>query len=254
MTDLHCHILPGIDDGAHDEGSAEQMLSLEVKEGVDRIALTSHFDCETEETDRFVEARDRAFEKLFGIVTKNSPAFNKIEFKKASEVLFSPKLAELDLKPLCIEGTPYILIEFPSSRRPFFLRETLYRIQGKGFVPVIAHVERYSFATDDLKTVKSMVDAGIYFQVNAQPLYSDRKKSKFLMKLIEWNLVHVIASDAHSPKDRAPNLMRGMDAVAHALGEDAVSRLKENADAIFRGAIPEPFNAYEPKKVFGKWK
>lgn len=102
MTDLHCHILPGIDDGAKDVSVSLELLHKEYEDGVRNIAFTSHFNSERTTVEAFLEKRAAAYARLTEALKEEPMDFR---FKLGSEVYFSPKLCELDAKALCMGDT-----------------------------------------------------------------------------------------------------------------------------------------------------
>lgn len=109
MTDLHCHILPNIDDGAKDVSISLRLLEKEYADGVRNIAFTSHFNSEWTTPDAFLQKRAAAYETLTAALP-TGPEAMQFRFKLGCEVYFSPKLCELDAKALCIGDTSYMLV------------------------------------------------------------------------------------------------------------------------------------------------
>lgn len=142
MTDLHCHILPNIDDGAKDVSISLRLLEKEYADGVRNIAFTSHFNSEWTTPDAFLQKRAAAYETLTAALP-TGPEAMQFRFKLGCEVYFSPKLCELDAKALCIGDTSYMLVEFPTTHKPHFIRQTFALLQEQGVLPLIAHIERY---------------------------------------------------------------------------------------------------------------
>ena len=144
MTDLHCHILPNIDDGAKDVSISLRLLEKEYADGVRNIAFTSHFNSEWTTPDAFLQKRAAAYETLTAALP-TGPEAMQFRFKLGCEVYFSPKLCELDAKALCIGDTSYMLVEFPTTHKPHFIRQTFALLQEQGVLPLIAHIERYPY-------------------------------------------------------------------------------------------------------------
>ena len=134
MTDLHCHILPGMDDGAKDTAVSLELLHREYEDGVRNIAFTSHFNSERTTVDAFTAKRQAAFEQLTAALEGQPMQF---DFKLGAEVFFSPGLCELDTRALCMGDTAYLLLEFPTTHKPHFIRQTLYNLQQRGIVPLV---------------------------------------------------------------------------------------------------------------------
>lgn len=243
MTDLHTHILPGMDDGAKDILSARTLLEKEYLQGVRNVALTSHFHCEGESVDDFLLRRERSFTELSASVPEG------MSLKLGSEVFFSPQLVSFEVERLCLEGTNVLLLELPVLRKPVFVKEVLSNLRSRGIVPMLAHVERYLYVQDDPAILMEWRKLGALIQVNARSLM-DKGSA---MKLIKWGFADVIASDTHSTQHRPPDLRRGLDAVAKALGAEKAMELERNAARIFSGRdVPKRF-VHMPKRIFGVW-
>ena len=217
MTDLHCHILPGMDDGAKDTAVSLELLRREYEDGVRNIAFTSHFNSERTTVDAFTAKRQAAFEQLTAALEGQPMQF---DFKLGAEVFFSPGLCELDTRALCMGDTAYLLLEFPTTHKPHFIRQTLYNLQQQGIVPLIAHIERYPYVLEDPTLLYDWVAAGAYAQINAGALL-EPKLCKKLCKFIQWGLVHVISTDTHSPDKRPPRMAQGVQQLEKLLGKCA---------------------------------
>lgn len=159
MTDLHCHILPNIDDGAKDVSISLRLLEKEYADGVRNIAFTSHFNSEWTTPDAFLQKRAAAYETLTAALP-TGPEAMQFRFKLGCEVYFSPKLCELDAKALCIGDTSYMLVEFPTTHKPHFIRQTFALLQEQGVLPLIAHIERYPYVLEDPTLLYNWVAAG----------------------------------------------------------------------------------------------
>ena len=251
MTDLHCHILPDMDDGAQNEEISLALLQKEYKGGVRQVMLTSHFYPDRMTLDSFHTKRRYSFERLKrSIATKGG--FDCLKLKLGAEVRFSPALAEMDVRKLCFEGTDYLLLELPFLQRPYLLKETLYKLQSMGITPILAHVERYGYLMEDLRELYDWIAAGGYAQVNAETILNADQTGKTAVRLIQWNLVQIIASDAHSLNRRPPNMSEGLDYISEIYGDQLADTLEENSDRIFNGEYIDTTDAYCPKKILGK--
>ena len=252
IADLHCHILPRLDDGPKNESESIELLKEEYQGGIQEIALTSHYDCEDMALNNFLEKREDSYRSLHLFLKDSDFNGNFISMKKAAEVKFSPNLCNIDLKPLCIEGTEFLLLELPYMRTPY-LDETIFHIQSRGITPIIAHIERCQYIMDDLSLLCNLVEKEVIVQMNANTILNNRHKTKFFLKLIKWNLVHILASDAHSMQRRPPNLSEAIRKVFDCLGEAAAENLCSASHLIFNGIRPEFGSVYCPKKMFWRW-
>lgn len=251
MTDLHCHILPGIDDGAKDEQASLELLRREWSDGVRNIAFTSHFHFERTTLEEYLHYRNEAYSRLLAAVAGTDMKFN---FKLGAEVYFSSGLNSMNAKALCIENTNYMLMEFHTSHRPHFIIETLDNLVAAGITPIIAHVERYSYAMEDLTLVSEWVEAGAVIQTNAGSIIRNDKTTKTLLKMIKWDLVHLISTDTHSMDKRPPKMLEALKIIDKKLGRDTVERLVSNGDKVFNNIELDIDEVYYPRKFLGNWR
>lgn len=254
FTDLHSHILPGMDDGARDPAESAKMLRAELEMGVERIALTSHFRIDRESPEAFADRRERAWEALMAELENNEKTACAPVLKKAAEVTYFPGLVESDLSKLCIEGTKTVLVELPMGAEPFRFDETICGLRLRGYDPILAHIERCDKLISDPSRIYELVENGVYIQINAGTLLSRGRSAAFCLDLIRWGLVHVIASDAHGPESRAPNLGRAVEYIEKKLGKGAYDALEAVSAGLFAGESPEAPYPYCPRKVLGRWR
>lgn len=248
MTDLHSHILPGIDDGARDETVSSALLQAQRDSGVTQIACTPHFYFERQTIEEFCEKRDAAKQRLFTLCAEK---LKGVTVKVGAEVLFSPGLLELDLAPLCLENTNIMLIELPTSYYPLWTNDILYRLGGLGVVPLVAHVERYPYVMENPNLLLDWISAGAYIQVNATSLVQHKKRRELIFKMIRHRLVHVIATDTHSPTKRPPLMEKAMALIEKNCGKQICMEMIQSADALFAGEIPDLAEATVMKQLFG---
>ena len=200
LTDHHCHILPGIDDGSDSIETSLAMVSLMREQGVERIVATSHFYAHREgSVAHFLEKRDDAFRRLMAA----EPAVRNILL--GAEVAIERGLSELPgIEKLAIQGTNLILLEFPYKGYESWMAEELDNVAVKYDLEVIvAHVHRYLelYTKDDLETLLGM---NAIFQINNEA-FGNRKEKKFVKRLIKEGYPLIFGSDAHNMRSRKPN-------------------------------------------------
>lgn len=247
VTDLHCHILPQIDDGAKDAATAIEMLKMEYESGISQIVLTPHFDCERTDLISFLHKRNEKWGNFVSIPEMTKLA--GLQIKLGAEVRYSPNLVHIDVRKLCAGETGFLLLELPADRMPPFFDETIYHLQSIGIKILLAHIERYSYIMNHPTILCKWVDREIFTQINASTLLKKDKRAKICRKLIDWNLVHAVASDAHSTKKRPPILMNGL----HTLSKEAQKKMIANTNAVFDGQPPEISSIYCPRHILGIW-
>lgn len=246
LIDLHCHILPGIDDGAKNTDVSMQLLEQERNSGVVGICFTPHFYYERISIDEFLANRHQAFSLL---KEKIQASGLKMAFKTGAEVYFTPALPSLDLKKLAIYGTNYLLLELPTSFHPSGIEELLYEIQQRGYTPILAHVERYPYVCENPSLLYEWVSGGALAQINASGLIRNGHTAKLLDKFIGWNLVHLLCTDAHHPEKRPAQLKAGFDT----LPVDVQNYFQKNAINVFLGDDVQLKDPIKPKYRFGRW-
>lgn len=201
-TDMHCHILPHIDDGASTMQEALDMLRLEYKQGVRSVLLTPHYRRGYFETAR--ETVQEQFERLRRCAVEKKidvELYLGCEFYRMDQM--QERLALDDRYR--INGTRYILLEFsPEDLADTIWRYTVDLLIG-GYRPVIAHAERYQ-AIKDIRLVRKLTDAGAYIQINAGSIIGRNGWSakRLCRKLLKEELVHLVGSDAHGIGERSP--------------------------------------------------
>lgn len=250
MTELHCHILPNIDDGAKDIKASINLLKLEKENNVKRLVYTPHFKSYEKSLDQFILEREKSSDELSTVLTESLTIQNT---KLGAEVYLTPDLIELDMTKLCIEDTNYMLIEFSQEFNSSWIEDVLYEAELQGIVPIIAHIERYPYAMEDLSFVSELIDKGCIIQTNAPTILRGDKCSKLIIKMISWGLIHIIASDTHSVHRRPPKLQEAFNCISKKLNEDVSRKLEQNAEDIFNGLEIEFEDIHYPRKILGRW-
>lgn len=229
ITDLHCHILPGIDDGAKDLETAVSLLKEQKAQGVEQIVFTPHFWSWQKSLSRFVKDRYQAAAQLEGILNELD-----IRWSAGAEVRMTPDLLKLDLTPLNIVDTPYFLLEWPFNQFPVYGREVVDRIEDAGYIPIFAHIERYDYFWKSPQELDDYIDEGIVCQINPGILINSETR-KYALKMIKDGYVHVLSSDTHNMDSRPPHLKLAYQIVEKNLGRKYSERLRINADRVFHG-------------------
>ena len=169
--------------------------------------------------------------------------------KMGAEVYFTTALPSLDLSVLAFAKSNYILIEFPTTCHPAGIDETLYGVRQRGYTPILAHVERYPFVAEDPTLLYNWVSEGCLAQINASGLLREGRTAHWLQKLLDWNLVHLLCTDAHSMDTRPPNLAAGYSKLPSPIAR----RLRRNGIEVYLGNDLVPPEPTKPKYRFGHW-
>ena len=251
MTDLHSHMLPGMDDGAQSPEDSLSLLRMECLQGVSQVALTSHYRPDKESVQDFLKRRQKAAEQLRSALDGQGLP---VTLKLGAEVFYSSSLAQMDgVEALCLEGTNLLLVEFSPGLYPREAADTLYQLTLQGILPLIAHVERYAFVRNDPNLLAEWIEAGACTQMNATSLVAHVKQRKLLISMLRHNLIHVMATDTHSTAKRPPMLDKAMAMVEQHCGQDIAKALQSRADALFHGREPQLPDPVRVKKFLGRW-
>lgn len=224
FVDMHCHIIPGVDDGAKDIEETKKMLYMAHRDGIRYIVATPHFHPKRGEA-----SHEELKHQLRLVREEAAKISDKFRIFVGHEVYFGQDIPELikDKQILTMNGKEFILVEFAPSAGAEELQRGIQQIQMRGYRVVLAHVERYSCLRDDFSMVKYLVDTGVYLQVNADAILGNmgRTIKKFVKKLLEEELVFCVGTDAHDSKKRPPQMKKAAHYVEKKYGEEYARRI-----------------------------
>ena len=222
--DIHCHIMPGVDDGSPDMATSLEMLRIADKNGITHIILTPHHKPmhHNVSPEHNVAYRKKLQEAA-------AQAGIKAKLFSGNEIYYSDETMEelIDGKICSLAGSDYVLVEFHPTNPFKAIQNAAGRVQAAGFIPIIAHVERYSDIVSHPTRVRDLIQMGCFIQVNASSIMGKYGFgiSHFTKKLLKEELVHFIASDAHDTGRRAPHLLDCRNYVERKFGEDYGKKL-----------------------------
>jgi protein-tyrosine phosphatase len=224
MIDIHCHLLPNVDDGPKTWDDTLALVALGMEEGIETFVATPHIlDGLNAERDRLLRARFSELEERLDAEGLH------VEVVLGSEIFYQFGLEKIrDLEAATFGGNGrYFLMELNLASFPPHLEQTLSRLQTMGLSPILAHAERYVKFSGNLKRLRELIYQGVLVQVNSGSLTGrfGRRIQKVSHRLLAENLVHFVATDAHNITTRPPLLREAMDVVADSKGADEVQRL-----------------------------
>ncbi|NKE04697.1 tyrosine-protein phosphatase [Mesobacillus selenatarsenatis] len=233
MIDLHCHILAGIDDGAQTMAESIEMARAAVNEGIDTIIATPHHKNGRYENSKqvIIQKTDELNEVLkaenipMTILPGQEPAIH-------GELLKGITLGEVST----LNNTQYIFIELPAGHVPRYTDQLLYDLQMEGKIPVIVHPERNQEIIERPEILYQLIKNGAFSQVTASSVCGifGKKIKTFSEQLIEANLTHFIASDAHNTNKRTYHMAEAFNKIDTRYGVDMMYLFKENAELLIR--------------------
>ena len=235
MIDLHCHILPGIDDGAKNLEASIRMAESAVENGITHILCTPHHN-----NGRFTNPKGQvmiAVEELQAELDKRNIDLTLFE---GQEVRLTADLI-LDLENddiLFVDVTNrYLLVEFPSSGIPLFAEQLFFELLSKDIIPVIVHPERNAGFLEDPNLLIPFIEMGALTQLTA-PSYVGKfgkKIQKMASQMIKHNLVHMVATDAHNVERRGFCLKEAYEKMEKEFGKAKVEEFKQIAKDLVNG-------------------
>lgn len=224
FIDMHCHIIPGVDDGASNIEESIEMLKTAYKEGIRYIVATPHFhpkrgEAELSELKQQLVLLRQEAEKLD----------EKIMIFVGHEIYYTHDVVELlkDKRILTINGRQYVLIEFSPSVEVDYLKRGIQQLQMSGYIVILAHVERYACLREDDFLLEYLGNTGVLFQVNAGSIVGDKGRSvkKFVKRLLKEEKVFCVGTDAHDVKVRPPVMSKAAAYVEKKYGEEYARRI-----------------------------
>lgn len=237
MIDIHCHILPEVDDGPKSWDVSLEMCRVAAADGIEHMVATPHAN------DRY--AYDRAY--LTGVLARlreqigDAPRLSlgcdfHLSYENIQRVLAQPA-------NYTIQGTQYLLVELSNYSIPANLAEWFTQLGDKGITPIITHPERNPILQQSPQQVLRWVEQGCVVQLTASVLTGSwgHRAGAVARWLLECDAVHVLSTDAHDLKHRAPVLSEARDAAAELRGAEVAHALvDDNPRAIVCGK-PLPY-------------
>lgn len=222
--DIHCHILPHVDDGSRSTNMSREMLRIARDNGIRHVVLTPHYM-----QGKYEMAREEIYAHYKLFVEKVREEFSDIEFFFGREIFFGEDISDLLEENIIstINETDYVLVEFHPSASASYIAESLYKIENAGYSPILAHIERYPDLLKNIKMIEEIIKRGAYIQVNASSVTGTLGTGvkRAILKLMKKNMVHFIGTDAHSNRTRAPYLKECAEYITKKFGNEYTDRL-----------------------------
>ncbi len=223
MIDVHCHILPGLDDGSKDLDTSLMMCKMAADDGIEAMVCTPHAN------ERYAYDPDLVGQKIAELSARTGGVpklYQGCDFHLSYENIQS---ALEDGSRYTINRGIYLLVEFADLSIPPNITDVFYRLQSRGIVPVITHPERNAWIIGQRDALAKWVETGCRVQITAHSLLGrfGKESARFCDWLLERGLVHFVASDSHNVTGRPPLLGAACRQIAATYGSTT-------ADALFR--------------------
>lgn len=217
-VDIHMHLLYGADDGAKTEQQMQELLDEAYADGTRVICATPHFH-----PGYFGDNRN-AIEDAFTKLKLYAKKYNGLQLCLGNELRYSSNCFDWLGKGNCLtlNGSRYILVDFLESDDAEYIVNSVLRLLNAGYIPVLAHAERYENFHRDMREIMKLQECGVVIQIDAQSPFDGwgRGSKQRSRRIIENYLADVIASDAHNTLDRPPQMSACYDYVVNKCGEE----------------------------------
>jgi protein-tyrosine phosphatase len=224
VIDLHCHLLPGLDDGATDLTMSLEMARIAVSDGITVAACTPHI--------------------LPGVYNNSGPEIRvaverlQLALADAGIPLRIVTGADVHIAPDLIDGlrggrilalgdSRYLLVEPPHHVVPPRIDDCLFNLMAAGYAPILTHPERLSWVETHYRTIQRLAQAGVYLQLTAGSLTGrfGRRVRYWSERMLDEGLVHFLATDAHRTTGRAPLMAEAREVVSQRVGAEEATRM-----------------------------
>ena len=246
MIDIHCHIIPGIDDGPGSMEESLEMAKIAADDGISYVIATPH-----QIDGLYQESAESIENKIFELNALLEDNRINLKILPGSDLHISSDLIQkiAEKKLLTLNHSSYALIEFPGQLLKDKITRLMDEMLDNGIIPIISHPERNFILQKDPNLLYEFVKKGIYAQVTAMSLTGEfgHEIKRIAQKMLTHNLVQIIATDAHSKVFRPPILSKGLQKATRLIGEEIAFNMVETYPLkIING---EKFCPPEPQKI-----
>ena len=236
MTDIHSHIIYGVDDGSKSIEESLEILKKMKDVGFTDVICTPHF---IEDTEYSSENKEKLI-KLDALKDAISYTNLGINVYLGNEVFINDNVVEniKDNKIYPLNNTEYVLVEFPLHNKLININDVLFEIKHSGYTPIIAHPERYDAFKKDYKLVKSLKEDGYLFQSNYSSILGNygSEAKKLFKRLLKDHFVDYLGTDIHHSArtftlDNFPKIIKK---ITKYTGEDYFKQIMKNCDKLVK--------------------
>ncbi|MBP3205028.1 MAG: protein-tyrosine-phosphatase [Lachnospiraceae bacterium] len=224
FIDMHSHVLPNMDDGSHSDEQSLEMLRIAYDEGTDVIYATPH-----NMPGKGRPSPEQVYAAVDRLQDLADDAGIPIQILPGTEYYFREEVMDIfeEDRAVPFGDSEYVLVEFDPMAERNYIRNSLRDIRGTNYIPVLAHIERYVKAMEDMEFVEGLQKLGVLIQVNAASVTGDNgwKAKADTKKLLKRHLVDFIGTDAHNNSSRAPKMAKCADILYKKYGSEYAEEL-----------------------------
>jgi protein-tyrosine phosphatase len=232
MVDIHCHILPELDDGATEANIAQQMFKMAADDGITDLVATPHSNYQYEFDPEINRRKRDELQRAMGAIPKLHLG---CDFHLSFENL---EHARQDHSRFSINGKQYLLVEFADTNIPPHIDHIFFDMLSRNVIPIITHPERNPILADQLDLLAKWIELGCLVQITAASVTGrfGKRALRSTQALLRRNMAHFIATDAHNLTTRPPILSEARDVIARDVSPDIAEALSEaNPRAVVEG-------------------
>lgn len=235
MVDLHCHLLPGIDDGSKSMEVSLRLAQEAVENGITHALLTPHHM-----NGRYINHKQDVIQRTKEFQRQISAHKIPLKVFPGQEVRINGQLLEaLDKDDILFADTAgkYMMLEFPDDDVPHYTNQMIFGLQQRGIIPVIVHPERNTKIMAESDLLYQLLQKGCLSQITASSYIGTfgKKVENFSRQLIEAGQGYVFASDAHDLPGRKYEMYQAFDKLQREFGEKLAEQYQQNARLIING-------------------
>jgi protein-tyrosine phosphatase len=224
LIDLHCHMLPGIDDGAADLAVSLEMARIAVADGISTVVCTPHIlPTVYDNTGPAIRAA------VGGLQAALAQAQIPLRVLPGADVHIAPDLVEglRSGRVLAIAGSRYLLFEPPHHVMPPRLQDCVFGLMTAGYFPILTHPERLTWIDQHYDVIEQLARAGMLMQITGGSLTGrfGRRARYWSQRMLDDGLVDILATDAHDTQGRPPRLSEACELVAERCGDEEARKM-----------------------------
>ena len=210
--DIHCHVLPHVDDGAQNMDETLEMLRIAEQNGIECMVVTPHY-----KQGHVGIPREKVGELIDTVMQEAALAGIHIQLYPGTEIYYNSSLVEKFESGWLstMNDSDYVLVEFSPFETFPYIRNAIDDIFSLGYQPILAHVERYQCMLAKTENAEILHEMGCRIQVNAGSVAGDYgfKVKHYIGKLLKKRLVDYVGTDAHNTKNRKPAIQKCADVI-----------------------------------------
>ena len=218
MIDIHTHVLFGLDDGAQTLDESMTIIKKYLENGYKGVVATPHHY-----NGKYLPSKEAIIKSRQTILNKLKNQNINFEIYLGNEIFLDENtIHELENHEVfTLADSKYVLIEFPFLGKVTYAPSLIYQIQLSGYIPVLAHVERYQVTKEEFDFIEKIYKTGALFQINLSSLKNENSQEyKMANKLLDKDMIQLVGTDTHSPERRNPDVKKELEYLKNKMGQN----------------------------------